>query len=62
MNTFTLVILSLDYHILLSLNKSIMSLPPITLGGLEIVEIGALIEISLIKILLIWLMRDYCRT
>jgi hypothetical protein len=43
MNTFTLVILSLDYHILLSLNKRIMSLPPIILGGLEILEIGALI-------------------
>jgi hypothetical protein len=43
MNTFILEILSLDYHILLLLNKSIMSLSPITLGGLEILEIGALI-------------------
>jgi hypothetical protein len=42
-NTFTLVILSLDYRILLPLNKSIMSLPPITLGDLEILEIGVLI-------------------
>jgi hypothetical protein len=59
MNTFILVILSLDYHILLPLNKSIMSLPPITLGGLEILEIGVSTEIFLIKILLIWLIQDY---
>jgi hypothetical protein len=43
MNTFILAIPSLDYHILLPLNKSIMSLPPITLGDLEILGIGALI-------------------
>jgi hypothetical protein len=43
MNTFILVIPSLDYHILLPLNKSIMSQSPITLGGLDILEIGALI-------------------
>jgi hypothetical protein len=43
MNTFILVTLSLDYHILLSSNKSIMSLPPITLGGLDILGIGVLI-------------------
>jgi hypothetical protein len=43
MNTFILVILSLDCHILLSLNKSIMSMLPIILGGLEILEISALI-------------------
>jgi hypothetical protein len=42
MNTFTLVILSLDYHILLSLNKSIMSLPSIILGDLKILEIGVM--------------------
>jgi hypothetical protein len=43
MNTFILVTLSLDYHILLPSNKSIMSLSPITLGGLGILEIGVLI-------------------
>jgi hypothetical protein len=43
MNTFILAILSLDYHILLPLNKSIMSMPSITLGDLEILGIGALI-------------------
>jgi hypothetical protein len=42
-NTFILMILSLDYHILLSSNKSIMSLPPIILGDLWIIEISALI-------------------
>jgi hypothetical protein len=31
MNIFTLVILSLDYHILLSLSKNIMSMSPSTL-------------------------------
>jgi hypothetical protein len=59
MNIFILVILSLYCHILLPLNKSIMSMSPIILGGLEILEIDALIEISLIKILLICLIRDY---
>jgi hypothetical protein len=43
MNTFILVISSLDYHILLPLNKSIMSIPLIILGGLEILEINILI-------------------
>jgi hypothetical protein len=43
MSTFILEILSLDCHILLSLNKSIMSMLPIILGGLEILEISALI-------------------
>jgi hypothetical protein len=43
MNTFILMIPSLDYHILLSLNKNIMSMSSITLGGLEILEIGVLI-------------------
>jgi hypothetical protein len=43
MNTFILAIPSLDYHILPPLNKSIMSPSPITLGGLEILEIGVLI-------------------
>jgi hypothetical protein len=43
MNTFILAILSLDCHISLPLNKSIMSMPLIILGDLEIVEIGALI-------------------
>jgi hypothetical protein len=43
MNTFILMILSLDCHILLPLNKSIMSLSLIILGGLEILEIGVLI-------------------
>jgi hypothetical protein len=42
-NTFILMIPSLDYHILPPLNKSIMSLSPITLGDLEILGIGALI-------------------
>jgi hypothetical protein len=58
MNTFILAIPSLDYHILPPLNKSIMSLPPITLGDLEILGIGALIKIFLIKVLLIWLIQD----
>jgi hypothetical protein len=43
MNTFTLAIQSLDYHILPSLSKNIMSMSLITLGGLEILEIGVLI-------------------
>jgi hypothetical protein len=43
MNTFILLTLSLDYHILLSSSKSTMSLPLITLGDLEILGIGALI-------------------
>jgi hypothetical protein len=43
MNTFILVILSLDYHILPPLNKGIMRLLLIILGDLEIVEINALI-------------------
>jgi hypothetical protein len=43
MNTIILVIPSLDCRILPPLNKSIMSLPPITLGGLDILEIGSLI-------------------
>jgi hypothetical protein len=43
MSIFILVILSLDCHILLPLNESIMSLSPITLGGLETLGIGALI-------------------
>jgi hypothetical protein len=43
MNTFILVTLSLDYHILLPSNKSIMSLLPIILGGLGILENSALI-------------------
>jgi hypothetical protein len=43
MNTFTLAILSLDCHILPPLNKIIMRLLLITLGGLEILEIGVLI-------------------
>jgi cytoskeletal protein RodZ len=45
MSTFILATLSLDYHILLPSNKSIMSLPPITLGGLGILGIGTLIQI-----------------
>jgi hypothetical protein len=43
MNTFTLEISSLDCHILLLLNESIINLSPITLGGLGILEIDALI-------------------
>jgi hypothetical protein len=43
MNIFILVILSLGCHTLLPLNKSLMSLSPITIGDLEILEIGALI-------------------
>jgi hypothetical protein len=43
MSTFILVTLSLDYHILLPSNKSIISMLPITLGGLEILEISILI-------------------
>jgi hypothetical protein len=42
MNTFTLAILSLDYHILLPLSKSIMSLSPSTLGDLGTLGTGAL--------------------
>jgi hypothetical protein len=37
------VTLSLDYHILLPSNKSIMSLPSITFGGLGTLEISVLI-------------------
>jgi hypothetical protein len=43
MNTSILVILSLDYHILLQSNKSTMSMSPIILGGLGILEIDVLI-------------------
>jgi hypothetical protein len=43
MSIFILVILSLNYHILLPLNKSIMSRLSIILGDLGILEIGALI-------------------
>jgi hypothetical protein len=43
MNTFILMIPSLDYHILPPLNKSMMSPSLITLGGLEIIEISVLI-------------------
>jgi hypothetical protein len=43
MNTFILMIPSLDYHILPPLNKSIMSLPLITLGDLKMLGIDALI-------------------
>jgi hypothetical protein len=43
MNTFILAIPSLDYHILVPLNRNIMSLLMITLGGLEILEISVLI-------------------
>jgi hypothetical protein len=46
MNIFIMVTLSLDYYILLPSNKSIMSMPPITLEGLGIIEIGALMNIS----------------
>jgi hypothetical protein len=42
MNTFNLVTLSLDYHILLPSNKSIMNLLLSTLKDLEILGIGAL--------------------
>jgi hypothetical protein len=42
MNTFTLVILSLDCRTLPLLSKSIMSLPLSTLGDLEILGIDAL--------------------
>jgi hypothetical protein len=35
MNTFTMVILSLDYHILVPLSKNIMSMSLSTLGDLE---------------------------
>jgi hypothetical protein len=41
MSTFILLTLRLDYHILLPSNKSIMSQPLITLGGLGIQKIGA---------------------
>jgi hypothetical protein len=40
---FILVMLSLDYHILLPSNKNIMSILPITFGGLGILAIGVLI-------------------
>jgi hypothetical protein len=46
MNIFIMVTLSLDYYILLPSNKSIMSMSSITLGGLGIIEIGALMNIS----------------
>jgi hypothetical protein len=42
MSTFILEIRSLDCHILQQLNKSIMSMSLITLGGLDILEISAL--------------------
>jgi hypothetical protein len=42
MNTFTLAIPSLDCHIVLQLNKSIMSLSSTTLGNLEILGICVL--------------------
>jgi hypothetical protein len=42
MNTFTLVILSLDYHILLPLRKNIMSMSPSTLGDLGTLGTNAL--------------------
>jgi hypothetical protein len=42
MNTFILEILSLHYLILPLLNKSIMSMPLIILGGLGTLEISAL--------------------
>jgi hypothetical protein len=42
MNTFILVTLSLDYHILLPSNKSIMNLPLSILGDLVILGINAL--------------------
>jgi hypothetical protein len=42
-STFILVILSLDCHILLALNKRIMSQSSITLGDLGILAINALI-------------------
>jgi hypothetical protein len=41
MNTFILVTLSLDDHILLASSKNIMSMPPNTLGDLEILGISA---------------------
>jgi hypothetical protein len=41
MNTFTLVILNLQYHTLLSLSKNTMSLSLSTLGDLDILGIGA---------------------
>jgi hypothetical protein len=43
MNTFILEILDLHCHILLLLNKTIISMSPITLGGLGILEINILI-------------------
>jgi hypothetical protein len=43
MNTFILTIPNLDCRVLPPLNKSIMSMSPITLGGLEILGIDALI-------------------
>jgi hypothetical protein len=42
MNTFTLAILSLDYHILLLLSKNTMSLSLSTLGDLETLGTDAL--------------------
>jgi hypothetical protein len=53
-----MVTLSLDYRTLLLSYKSIMSLSLITLGGLEILGIDALVKISPVKILLIWFIRD----
>jgi hypothetical protein len=41
-NTFTLSILSLDYHILLPLSKNIMSMLASTLGDLGTLETSAL--------------------
>jgi hypothetical protein len=43
MDTSTLAIPDLDYHILLPLSKSIMSLSPNTLGDIEILGTSALI-------------------
>jgi hypothetical protein len=43
MNTFIMAISSLDCDISQPLNKSIMSLPSITLGNLDILGISALI-------------------
>jgi hypothetical protein len=42
MNIFTLVILSLDYHILLSLSKNIMSMSPSTLRNSGTLGTGVL--------------------
>jgi hypothetical protein len=43
MITFILEIQCLGCHILLQLNKNILNMSSIILGGLEILEIGALI-------------------